>query len=68
MITKDDSRSTYEFDKYYIIYPHFEWWDDNRNNKSEGKLVKEGFEYSSSNNTEWLNIKEIKNELRQIGI
>lgn len=68
MITKDDSRSTYEFDKHYIIYPHFEWWDDNRNDKSEGKLVREGFEYSSSNNTEWLNIKEIKNELLKIGI
>lgn len=33
MITKDDSRSTYEFDKHYVIYPNFEWWDSNKNNK-----------------------------------
>jgi UDP-N-acetylglucosamine 4,6-dehydratase len=63
MITKDDSRTTYEYDKHYIIYPHFEWWDANKNDKSGGILVPEGFEYTSANNKEWLSIDDIRKEL-----
>lgn len=64
MITKDDSRTTYEYDKHYIIYPHFEWWDADKNDKSGGILVPEGFEYTSANNKEWLSIKDIKELLK----
>ena len=53
MVTKDDYRNTYEFDKHYVIYPNFEWWDSSRNNKNGGKPVEEGFEYNSGTNTEW---------------
>ena len=27
MVTKDDSRSTFEYDKHYIVYPNFDWVD-----------------------------------------
>ena len=27
MITKDDSRTTFEYEEYYIIYPYFKWWN-----------------------------------------
>src|SRR5574344_882212 len=27
MVTRDDARNTYEYDKHYIIYPHFDWWN-----------------------------------------
>ena len=27
MITKDDSRTTFEYEKHHIIYPHFDWWN-----------------------------------------
>ncbi len=64
MITKDDSRTTYEYNKHYIIYPHFEWWDADKNDKSGGILVPEGFEYTSANNKEWLSIKDIKELLK----
>ena len=60
MVTKDDCRSTYEFDKHYIIYPHFEWWDESRNDRSGGKLVEDGFEYSSANNSQWLSVEQIR--------
>ncbi|WP_294379397.1 UDP-N-acetylglucosamine 4,6-dehydratase (inverting) [uncultured Clostridium sp.] len=60
MITKDDSRMTYEYEKHYIIYPHFDWWNSQKYMTPGGKLVKEGFEYDSGKNTEWLSVKEIK--------
>ncbi len=64
MITKDDFRTTYEYDRHYIIYPHFEWWDSGKNDKNGGILVPEGFEYTSANNKEWLSIEDIKKLLK----
>ncbi len=66
MITKDDSYNTYEYEKHYIIYPHFNWWNYDPNQIGEGKKVKEGFEYTSKTNNKWLNIEELKNELIRI--
>jgi UDP-N-acetylglucosamine 4,6-dehydratase (inverting) len=66
MITKDDSRSTYEYEKHYIIYPNFEWWDVKRYFTEGGKLVSEGFEYNSETNSEWLNVEELQTELKNI--
>ena len=66
MVTKDDSRSTYEFDKHYIIYPNFEWWNPALNDRSHGVLVKDGFEYSSNNNSEWLTVEQIRTALRKL--
>lgn len=66
MVTKDDSRNTYEYDKHYIIYPNFEWVDLNKIFLPGGKLVEEGFEYNSGNNKEWLNVDELKKALSQL--
>lgn len=66
MVTKDDYRNTYEFDKHYIIYPNFEWWDATRNNKNGGKPVEEGFEYNSGTNTEWLNVEQLREALKNM--
>lgn len=33
MITADDSRSTYDYGDYYIIYPNYEWWFKEKNLK-----------------------------------
>lgn len=60
MVTKDDSRYTYEYDKHYIVYPNFEWVDLSKIMLPGGKLVDEGFEYNSGNNIEWLNVEELK--------
>lgn len=64
MITKDDSRMTYEYDKHYIIYPNFEWMNLKKNLSPGGKLVKEGFEYSSGSNKEWLNVEQLRDALK----
>ncbi len=64
MITKDDSRMTYEYDKHYIIYPNFEWMNLKKNLFPGGKLVREGFEYSSGSNKEWLNVEQLRDALK----
>ncbi|MDE6025328.1 MAG: UDP-N-acetylglucosamine 4,6-dehydratase (inverting) [Lachnospiraceae bacterium] len=61
MITREDSMTTYEYEKHYIIYPHFEWW--NKKIISGGKRVEPEFEYSSENNTSWLGVEELRNRL-----
>ena len=60
MITKDDSRMTYEYEKHYIIYPHFNWWNSQEHMTPGGKPVEEGFEYDSGKNTEWLSIEDLR--------
>ncbi len=64
MVTKDDSYSTYEYERHYIIYPHMDWW--NGKVLSGGKPVMEGFEYNSGTNTEWLDKNTLKKELLKI--
>lgn len=58
MITEDDSRKTIEFDDYYVIQPEFVWWKSE--DISGGKLLLDGFKYSSETNTQWLTIEELK--------
>jgi UDP-N-acetylglucosamine 4,6-dehydratase len=59
MITKEDARTTLEFDDYYVVLPEI------RNEKlclSYGncKRVSENFEYSSDSNTDWLTVDQMK--------
>lgn len=66
MITREDSMTTYEYNKHFIIYPNYSWW--NKDILPGGKLVETGFEYNSCNNTEWLGIKELYERLsKKIG-
>ena len=65
MVTKEDSMLTYEFDKHFIVYPHFDWWDTNKI-QSGGKKVEKGFEYNSGANTEWLSIEQIRELLKTV--
>lgn len=65
MVTKDDSRTTYEYDKHYIIYPNYSWAKD-KAILPGGKLVADGFEYNSGNNVEWLGVEQLKEALRHI--
>lgn len=64
MITKDDSRLTYEYEKHYIIYPNFAW--SHPNLVKSGKPVEDGFEYNSGKNSEWLSVEDLKEELKKM--
>lgn len=63
MITKDDARTTYEYDKHYIIYPQFVWWSEERYFTEGGKKVEDGFEYNSGTNKEWLTTEDLNERL-----
>ena len=66
MVTKDDCRNTYEYDKHYIIYPNYEWWNKENGLLPGGVPVEDGFEYNSGNNKEWLSVEQIKAELARM--
>lgn len=67
MITKDDSRYTYEYDDYYIIYPHFEWWSKDKM-KAGGKLIQQGWDYNSGTNEVWLDAEELRKRIEKLEI
>jgi UDP-N-acetylglucosamine 4,6-dehydratase/5-epimerase len=68
MITEEDSRLTYDFGNYYIIYPNFDWCNIGKRLKHGAKKVKEGFRYASDNNEQWLDVKNIQEGLKKIDI
>lgn len=65
MVTREDSLLTYEYDKHFIVYPHFDWWDKDKI-QTGGKKVEQGFEYSSGKNTEWLSVDDLKELLKNV--
>lgn len=65
MVTKDDSWSTYEYDKHFIIYPHYDWAND-KNVLPGGTKVTDGFEYNSGTNEQWLSVEELRKALKYI--
>ena len=65
MLTVEDSMTTYEYDKHFIVYPQMVWNDRNRPNPT-GKKVPEGFSYSSDNNTVWLTVEEIQELIKSV--
>ena len=65
MVTSEDSPRTYEYDNHYIIYPQMVW-SESRKVKPAGRLVPEGFSYSSGNNSEWLSVEQIRELLKTV--
>ena len=63
MVTTEDSFTTYEYDKHYIIYPQMVW-STSRRPEPTGKKVEEGFYYSSGNNSEWLSVEDLRRLLK----
>lgn len=68
MVTVEDSMTTYEYDKHFIVYPQMVWNEKQMNPIPGGKKVSDGFSYSSGNNTEWLTVDEIKELLKDIDL
>lgn len=71
----DESRQTYEYKNFYIIFPSITFNKLSLNNLhkykyngKKGKKVKVGFEYSSDKNKKFLNKEEIKNLLTKINV
>ncbi len=62
MVTREDSLHTYEYEKHFIIYPHYDWWGE-KDVIPGGTPVEPEFEYSSGSNSEWLNVEGLRKKL-----
>ena len=67
MITPEDSATTYEFEKNYVIYPQITY-NDRQVPDLSGKKVEDGFAYSSGNNKEWMSVDEIRARHKEVTI
>jgi len=66
MITSSDSFNTYDLGKYYVILPQTHHWDLNKFLEYfNAKRVREGFNYSSGTNDEWLSVEQIRDLVKQ---
>ena len=67
MVTVEDSLTTYEYDKHFIVYPQMRF-HETQTILPGGKKVEEGFSYSSGNNTWWLTVDEIRERLKELNL
>ncbi|MCM1385976.1 MAG: UDP-N-acetylglucosamine 4,6-dehydratase (inverting) [Bacillus sp. (in: Bacteria)] len=65
MVTTEDSMTTYEYDKHFIVYPQMTW-NNRQQPDMSGKKVEDGFSYSSDNNKEWLTVEDIRRLLKDV--
>ncbi len=63
MVTVEDSSTTYEYEKHFIVYPQMKW-NERQTIIPGGKKVPEGFSYSSGNNTEWLSVEQLREKIK----
>ena len=59
LISQDEARHTIELDRMYVIQPAEAIWFG-YSWKDKGKILSDGYHYSSSNNSEWLDVEGIK--------
>jgi UDP-N-acetylglucosamine 4,6-dehydratase len=59
LISEDEARHTIELDKMFVVQPAEATWFG-YSWQAKGKSLKEGFYYSSDNNSEWLDLEGIK--------
>ncbi len=67
MVTPEDSATTYEFEKNYVIYPQITFHTRQVPDPS-GVKVGDGFAYSSGNNAEWLSVEDIRERLKVLDL
>lgn len=60
MIGVEDAPFTYEYDDYFKILPNIHDWFSDPNRIKEGVLVKDGFVYTSDNNSDWMAVEELR--------
>ena len=60
MISVEDAPYTYEYNEHFKILPQIHEWSKDNDRIKQGKLVPEGFSYSSDNNSAWMTIAELR--------
>jgi UDP-N-acetylglucosamine 4,6-dehydratase len=59
LISEDEARHTVELDRMFVVQPAEAFWFG-YSWQSKGKLLQNGYRYSSDNNTEWLDVEGIR--------
>jgi len=65
MIGPEDSFYTYEYEQHYKILPAIHNWSNCVNRIKSGKKVREGFSYTSDNNSAWMTTTELQAWIRE---
>jgi len=65
MIGVEDSLYTYEYPGYYKILPAIHKWSEDPQRINGGKKVSPDFQYSSDNNTEWMELDFLKTWIKE---
>jgi FlaA1/EpsC-like NDP-sugar epimerase len=60
MIGVEDAPYTYEYPGHYKILPAINGWNEDPLRIHNGSLVDSGFVYSSDNNSEWMQVEELR--------
>ena len=60
MIGSEDAPHTYEYDSHYRILPAIHNWSSDPSRINGGIKVKEGFTYTSDNNSEWMSVEALR--------
>src|SRR5687767_8267884 len=60
MIGSEDAPHTYEYDNHFKILPAIHDWSSDPARSNGGVKVKEGFTYTSNENTEWMPAEQLR--------
>ena len=58
LISEDEARHTLEFDDMFVVQPAHPWWESG--SLKGGRSLPEGFRYGSDNNSQWLNVDDLR--------
>ena len=66
MIGIEDQPFTYEYDSYYKILPQINDWYLDTSRIKNGRLVDEGFIYSSDKNQDWMSVESFRMDRKNL--
>jgi len=69
MIPREESRNCVDMGDYYVLQPAHHWWNVSEfleRVRTKGKRIEEAFEYSSHDNTSWIDGDELKALVDQV--
>ena len=59
MVGPEDAHYTYEYPEHFKILPAINDWYMDPKRIKDGKPVKEGFQYASDNNSDWMTEQDL---------
>ncbi|UCB58122.1 MAG: UDP-N-acetylglucosamine 4,6-dehydratase (inverting) [Thermoplasmatales archaeon] len=65
LLTEDEARHSKEFHDFFVIEPEHPFWTEDKHIKG-GKKLPNNFRYTSGNNTEWVNKKQLMNFIKEL--